>query len=79
MPHSVQSGQCDARLLRALARHAFDGTELHAVIDRELRGLEHEIAAANLKNEIVALYHDSIPIDAAIEIVVQLLDRGELK
>jgi hypothetical protein len=65
-------------LLRALARYAFDGTELHRAVDRELRGPENEIVAAALKHAIVAQYRDTIPLDAAIEIVIGLLDRGEL-
>jgi hypothetical protein len=67
----------DERLLRVLARYTFDGTELHAVVDRELRDPENEIAAANLKHAIVSQYRDTVPLDAAIEIVVGLLDRGE--
>jgi hypothetical protein len=67
----------EERLHRVLSRYAFDGTELHAVVDRELRDPENEIAAANLKHAIVSQYRDTIPLDAAIEIVVGLLDRGE--
>jgi hypothetical protein len=67
----------DERLLRVLARYAFDGTELHAVVDRELRDPENETAAANLKHAIVSQYRDTIPLDAVIEIVVGLLDKGE--
>jgi hypothetical protein len=68
----------DERLLRVLAQCTFDGTELHRVVDRELRGPENEIAAANLKHAIRAQYRDTIPIDAAIEIIAGLLDKEEL-
>jgi uncharacterized membrane protein len=68
----------DERLLRLLAQCTFDGAELHRVVDRELRGPENEIAAANLKHAIVSQYHDTIPLDAAIEIIAGLLDKGEL-
>lgn len=65
-------------LLRALARHAFDGAELHRAVDRELGDHENAIAAANLKHAIVSQYRDTIPIDAAVEIVIALIDKGEL-
>jgi hypothetical protein len=68
----------EERLLRVLTRCAFDGTELHRVVEHELWGLENEIAAANLKHAIRAQYQGTIPLDAAIAIVAELLDDGEL-
>ena len=65
------------KLHRALAQFTFDGTELHRVIDRELRGPENEIVASNLKHAAKAQYQGTIPIDAAIEIFAGLLDEGE--
>jgi hypothetical protein len=67
-----------ARLLRAIARYAFDGTELHRTVNAELHGLENEITASNLRHAIKAQYRDTVPLDAVIEIVGKLLENGEL-
>ena len=61
-----------------LERLAFDGTECHRVIDAELRGAEHEVAASAIRHKVLSQYHDTIPIDAVKEIVGKLLDDGEL-
>jgi hypothetical protein len=62
------------KLYAALAQHAYDGTEVHHVVDHELRGLEHGVTAPNIKTAIEAKYHDTIPIDAVIEIVGKLVE-----
>jgi hypothetical protein len=62
------------KLRRAFAPHAFDGSELHHEIDHELRGLENEVAAANIKRAVAAKYRNAIPTDAVIEIVAKLME-----
>lgn len=63
---------------RALAAHLYDGTEAHGDIDRDLRGLEHAAAAAAIKIALKAKYSNTIPVDAAIEVFIRLLENGEL-
>jgi hypothetical protein len=65
-------------LRRALEPFCFDGTELFHVIDAELRGLESEIAASNIRHAIRAQYRDCIPRDAVLELVLKLAEDGEL-
>jgi hypothetical protein len=65
-------------LRAALERFAFDGTECHTVVDAELRGLELELARAAIRHIIVATYRGTVPIDAAIELVLLLRESGEL-
>jgi hypothetical protein len=64
------------RRLRALAPYIFDGTEVHRVVNLELRGLENEIAASNIRHAIQSQYRNTIPVDVVIEIV-GLLQQGE--
>ena len=66
------------KLLRALAPYAFDGTETHRIVDLELRGLENQIAASNIRHANVSQYRDCVPVDAAVEVIAELLERGEL-
>jgi hypothetical protein len=70
--------QFAAKLLRALEPFCFDGTELHRVIDSELRGPENEIAASNLRHASTSQYGGCIPADAIVEVVGKLLDEGKL-
>jgi hypothetical protein len=76
MLHSAQSDRYE-RLLRKLAQHSFDGSEVHRVVERELRGPENEIAASNIRHAIIAQYRDTVPLDAVIEVVAELFDKGE--
>jgi hypothetical protein len=62
----------DEELRNALAPHCFDGTEVHGVIDCELRGLEHGVTAMNIKTAIEAKYQNCAPVDAIVEIVSKL-------
>jgi hypothetical protein len=64
-------------LLRRLTKHSFDGSEVHGVVERELRGPENEIAASAIRHAIVAQYRETIPVDAVVEIIAELLDKGE--
>ena len=75
---SVCRDQFAEKLLRALEPFCFDGTECHRVVNAELQGPEHEIAASNIRHANLAQYRDTIPIDAVIEIVGKLLDEGKL-
>jgi hypothetical protein len=65
-----------ARLLRAITRHAFDGTELHGVVNASLPGLENELIASNLRHAILAQYRDTVPLDV---VIVALLETEELR
>ncbi len=62
-------------LRHALMQHALDGTEVHCVVDRELRGLEYELAAATIKTAIKQEYQKTIPLDVVIEIVADFLNE----
>ena len=82
-PFQIYSELCknDSRaekLRRALEPYLFDGTEAHRVINAELPGLEHERAASNIRHAVVSQFHDTIPLDAVIEIVA-LLKTEELE
>ena len=66
------------KLRNALEPFCFGGTECHGVVNVELRGPENEIAASNIRHAIVAQYHDTVPLDAMIEIIGKLFDDGEL-
>jgi hypothetical protein len=66
------------QLAEKLRQFCFDGTECHRVVNAELQGSEHEAAASAIRHKVLSQYHDTIPIDAVIEIVGQLLDDGEL-
>jgi hypothetical protein len=68
----------EEELRHALQAYAFDGTELHHVVDRALPGLENERAATIIKHAIQAKYSNSITIDAAVERVMTLLEKREL-
>lgn len=73
---------CDAsrteKLHRALAPHAYDGTELHHQIDRELPGIENALLAAAIKEHIAKKYHNTVRVDAATEVFLKLLEDGGL-
>jgi hypothetical protein len=66
------------RLHHALVAHCNDGTEIHHVVDHQLRGLEQEASAAAIKRALKAHYADTIRITDAIEIICKLLEEGEL-
>jgi hypothetical protein len=67
------------RLYRALlAVTIFDGTEAYGTIDHALPGLENETAAAKIKHAVLVQYKDTLPVSTAIEIVMALLNKGEL-
>jgi hypothetical protein len=66
------------QLRRALEPYLFDGTEAHRVIDAELRGLEHEIAASAIRHAVLSQFRNTIPFDVVIEIVGKLFEDGEL-
>jgi hypothetical protein len=72
----VMRSAIEARLRRELARFAFDGTETHNVINAELRGLEHEIAASNIRHANVSQFRDTVPVDIAIEIFLTHLEKS---
>ena len=66
------------RLYRTLIANAHDGTELHRAIDDALRGLEHESAATKIKLALLGQYRNTIRVSDAVEIVMTLLEKGEL-
>jgi hypothetical protein len=67
-------GSHEEKLLHALAPYTFDGTEIHRVVDLELRGLELEIAASNIRHAIVSQYRQTVPLEVVIEIVATLAE-----
>jgi hypothetical protein len=66
------------RLYRALLEAIFDGTEAYHIIDRALPGLENETAAVKIKHAVLVQYKDTIPVSTVIEIMMVLLNKGEL-
>ena len=68
----------ECRLRDALAPHAFDGTEAHHAINGALPGIENELVAAALKNFVAIKYRDAVPLDAAVQVMLRLLETGEL-
>jgi hypothetical protein len=62
-------------LYRTLLAAAFDGTEAYRTIDLALRGLDNESAVVKIKHAL-AQYKDTIPVRAAIEIMMTLLEKG---
>jgi hypothetical protein len=64
----------EERLRRAFAAHCHDGTEIHHVVDHELVGLEHGVTAMTIKRAIEAKYKNSVPLDAVIEIICELVE-----
>jgi hypothetical protein len=67
-----------AKLLRTLAPFVFDGSETFRTINAELRNPEDETVASAIRHAVLSQYRDTVPIDAAIEIVGRLLEDGEL-
>jgi hypothetical protein len=74
----ISRDQRVAKLLRALEPFCFDGTECHHVINAELRGLENELVASNLRHANVSQYRDCAPLDAVINVVLTLQENGDL-
>jgi hypothetical protein len=66
------------RPYRILIANAHDGTEAYGVVDQELRGLEHQSAATKLKVALLQQYRGSIPVHVAVELVMELVEKGEL-
>jgi hypothetical protein len=60
---------------RALEAVSYDGTEVHRVVDRELRGLELETAAKEIKRAVEQKLSNTIPIDAVIEFICKFFPR----
>jgi hypothetical protein len=65
------------KLRRALEAACYDGSEVHCVIDRELRGFEFDNAARAIKRAVENKFCNTAPIDAVIEIVCKLLEGEE--
>ena len=63
----IKHPAASCKLRQALAAHCYDGTELHRLVDRELRGIENKFAAEKVKHAIKIQYCNSIAIDAVIE------------
>ena len=68
-------GLHEEKLRRALTPYAFDGTEIHRVVDLELRGLELEIVASNIRHAIVSQYRQTVPLEVVIGIVATLAEE----
>jgi len=66
------------KIISALERVTFDGTELHGVIDSQLPDPELELAASAIRHSVLAQYGGTVPISAVVEIVGRLLEDGEL-
>jgi hypothetical protein len=66
------------KLIAALERVTFDGTELHGIINSQLPDPELELAASAIRHAVLAQFHDCVPRSAVIEIVGRLLEDGEL-
>jgi hypothetical protein len=66
------------KIISALERVTFDGSECHAVVNTELKNPEHEIAASNIRHAILSQYRDTVPVDVVIEIVLKLADEGRI-
>jgi hypothetical protein len=68
--------QLDEKLRRALAPFTFDGTENHHIIGAELRGLEFEISASNIRHANVAQFGGCVPLDATINVLAKMIEDG---
>jgi hypothetical protein len=66
--------QLAERLRYLLEPFTFDGSEIHRVINAELRGPENEIAASNIRHANVSQYQGTVPVDAVIEVVGKWLE-----
>jgi hypothetical protein len=71
---AVCRDQLAEKLRRALKPVTFDGSECHRVINSELQGVENEITASNLRHATTSQYHDTVPVDAVIEVVGKWLE-----
>jgi hypothetical protein len=65
------------KLIAALEKISFDGSECHSVVNAELRDPELELAASAIRHKIVTQYRGCAPIDGIVEIVGRLLEDGE--
>jgi hypothetical protein len=66
------------RLHDALAPHAYDGTEGNRAIDGALPDIENSATAAAIKSVVAKQYGNTVPLDAAIEVVLKLREDGAL-
>jgi hypothetical protein len=65
------------KLIAALERFTFDGTECHRVIDAELKNHEDEIAASAIRHANVSQYQGTVPIDAVVETVLKFAENED--
>jgi hypothetical protein len=64
-----------AKLLHDLITpYCRDGTELFAMLDKLLPGLEHTAAVKAIKARAIALYADSIGIDTIVDVVTPFVE-----
>jgi hypothetical protein len=61
---------------KALAPYCFDGTEVHPVVDQELRGLENQATAQKIKRAIEARYRNTVLLDTVVEQIGEFFDLG---
>jgi hypothetical protein len=66
------------KLRRAFAVHAYDGSECHAVISQTIP-FGHAAAAKRIKEANDARYANTIPTETAIELVLILVEKGEIQ
>ena len=66
------------KLRRAFGQHCNDGTELHFIVNSAIPLGPAAAAAKRIKEAIEAKYRDTIPIDVAIGLVLDLLEREEI-
>jgi hypothetical protein len=64
------------KLRLALLPHTLDGTECHRTINTELRGVENEIAASNIRHANVTQYRGCVSLGAAIEVIGKMIEDG---
>jgi hypothetical protein len=65
------------KIISALKRVTFDGTECHGVINAELRGPENEVAASNIRHVNVSQYQGTVPVDAVVETVLKFAENED--
>jgi hypothetical protein len=64
------------KLRRALEAVSYDGTEIHHIVDRELRDFETENAAREIERQVRQKYSNTVSIDAAVELALHTLLRN---
>jgi hypothetical protein len=63
----------EEQLRHALEAVSYDGTEVHHVVDRELRDFETENAAREIKRQVRQKYSNTVSIDVAVELALHAL------